>query len=138
VGAEAQRTLPRSRDRSPATENASDEDIHRNFTKMVEEHYAANWSLQRFADALGVSVARLRTACRNSGGESPIRIINSRVLLEAKRFLTHTALSVAEIAHRLGFEDASYFSRFFKARCGQTPTFYKASKRGLRRIFEQS
>lgn len=119
-------------------ENASDEDVQRNFTKMVEEHYAENWSLQQFADALSVSVPRLRAACRNKGGESPIRIINSRILLEAKRYLTHTPLSVAEIAHRLGFEDASYFSRFFKARCGQTPTLYKAGKRGLRRIFEQT
>ena len=119
-------------------ENASDEEVHRNFTKTVEEHHTENWSLQKFADALGVSVPRLRTACRNTGGESPIRIINSRILLEAKRYLTHTPLSVAEIAHRLGFEDASYFSRFFKSRCGQTPTLYKAGKRGLRRIFEQS
>lgn len=119
-------------------ENASDEEVHRNFTKMVEEQYAANWSLQKFADALSVTVPRLRTACRNTGGESPIRIINSRILLEAKRYLTHTPLSVAEIAHRLGFEDASYFSRFFKSRCGQTPTLYKAGKRGLRHIFEQS
>jgi len=119
-------------------ENASDEEVHRNFIKMVEEHHTENWSLQKFAEALNVSVPRLRAACCNTGGESPIRIINSRILLEAKRYLTHSALSVSEIARRLGFEDASYFSRFFKSRCGQTPTFYKASKRGLRRIFEQS
>jgi AraC family transcriptional regulator, transcriptional activator of pobA len=121
-----------------SAENASDEEVHRGFMKMVEEHHTENWSLQRFAEALNVSVARLRTACCNTGGESPIRIINSRILLEAKRYLTHTNLSVADVARQLGFEDASYFSRFFKSRCGQTPTLYKASKRGLRRIFEQS
>lgn len=119
-------------------ENACDEQVHQNFMKMVEEHHTENWSLQKFAEALNVSVPRLRAACCNTVGESPIRIINSRILLEAKRYLTHTTLSVAEIAHRLGFEDASYFSRFFKSRCGQTPTLYKASKRGLRGIFEQS
>jgi AraC family transcriptional regulator, transcriptional activator of pobA len=119
-------------------QNASDEQVHRNFMKMVEEHHTENWSLQKFAEALNVSVPRLRTACGKAAGESPIRIINSRLLLEAKRYLTHTTLSVSEIAHRLGFEDASYFSRFFKSRCGETPTLYKASKRGLRRIFEQS
>lgn len=121
-----------------SAEHASDEVVHGNFSKMLEEHHTENWSLQKFADALSVSVPRLRAACRNTVGESPIRVINSRILLEAKRYLTHTPLSVAEIAHRLGFEDASYFSRFFKSRCGQTPTLYKASKRGLRRIFEQS
>jgi AraC family transcriptional activator of pobA len=118
-------------------ETASDQDVHRSFTRLVEEHHAENWSLQLFADALRVSVPRLRTACRNVSGESPIRIINTRILLEAKRCLTHTNLSVAEIACRLGFEDASYFSRFFKSRTGQTPTVYKTSKSGLRRIFQQ-
>jgi AraC family transcriptional activator of pobA len=119
-------------------ETASDQEVHRSFTSMVEEHHTENWSLQQFADALRVSVPHLRTACRNVSGESPIRIINTRILLEAKRCLTHTNLSVAQIACQLGFEDASYFSRFFKSRSGHTPTVYKASKSGLRRIFEQS
>jgi AraC family transcriptional regulator, transcriptional activator of pobA len=111
-------------------ETASDQDVHRNFTRMVEEHHTENWSLQQFADALRVTVPHLRNACRNVSGESPIRIINTRILVEAKRCLTHTGLSVAEIACRLGFEDASYFSRFFKSRTGQTPTVYKNSKSG--------
>lgn len=119
-------------------DHPSDGDVHRSFTGMVEEHHTENWSLQRFADALNVSVPRLRAVCRSVSGESPIRIINTRILLEAKRCLTHTNLSVSEIASRLGFKDASYFSRFFKSRCGQTPTLYKAGKKGLRRIFEQS
>jgi AraC family transcriptional regulator, transcriptional activator of pobA len=119
-------------------ENASDQDVHRNFTRMVEEHHTENWSLQQFADALRVNVPRLRAACRNVSGESPIKIINTRILFEAKRCLTHTNLSMSEIACQLGFEDASYFSRFFKSRSGQTPTVYKASKSGLRRILEQS
>ncbi len=85
-----------------------------------------------------MSVPRLRSACHSVSGESPIRIINTRILLEAKRCLTHTNLSVSEIACRLGFQDASYFSRFFKSRCGQTPTLYKASKNGSRRVLEQT
>jgi AraC family transcriptional regulator, transcriptional activator of pobA len=116
-------------------ESGSYQDVHRRFTRMVEEHHTENWSLQEFADALRVSVPRLRAVCRSVSGESPIRIINTRILLEAKRCLTYTHLSVAEIANRLGFEDPSYFSRFFKSRCGQTPTVYKE---GLRRILEQS
>jgi AraC family transcriptional activator of pobA len=119
-------------------ENASDQDVHRSFTSMVEEHHTENWSLQNFADALRVSVPRLRAVCHSVSGESPIRIINTRILLEAKRCLTHTNLSVSEIACRLGFQDASYFSRFFKSRCGETPTLYKASKIASRRMLEKS
>ncbi len=119
-------------------ENGSYQDVHRRFTRMVEEHHAENWSLQKFADALRVSVPRLRAVCRSVSGESPIKIINTRILSEAKRCLTYTNLSVSEIACRLGFEDPSYFSRFFKSRCGQTPTLYMASKTGLRRFLEPS
>ena len=119
-------------------ENSSYQEVHHRFAKMVEEHHTENWSLQQFADALRVSIPRLRAVCHSVSGESPIRIINTRILLEAKRCLTYTNLSVSEIASRLGFEDPSYFSRFFKSRCGQTPMLYKASKKGLRRFFEQS
>ena len=113
-------------------ENGSNQDVHHRFTRMVEEHHTENWSLQEFADALRVSVPRLRTVCRSVSGESPIRIINTRILQEAKRCLTHTNLSVSEIAYRLGFEDPSYFTRFFKSRCGQTPTLYKEGVRHVR------
>ena len=114
-------------DREP--EEASEQDIHVSFTRLVEEHHTENWTLQQFADTLGVSVARLRSACHSVSGESPIKIINTRILLAAKRYLTHMDLSVSEVACRLGFEDASYFSRFFKSRCGQTPSDYKATKK---------
>ncbi len=113
-------------------EGATDEHVYEQFSDLVDEHFREHWSLQRFADALDVTVSRLRAACSNVGGQSPIRVINARILLEAKRCLAHTDLTVSEIACRLGFEDASYFSRFFKSRCGQTPTLYKANKADLR------
>ncbi len=106
--------------------NGSYQEVHRRFTQMVEEHHAENWSLQKFADALRISVSRLRTVCQSVSGESPIRIINTRRVVEAKRCLTYTNMSVSQIAYQLGFEDPSYFSRFFRARCGQTPSLYKA------------
>jgi AraC family transcriptional activator of pobA len=119
-------------------EQVSDPDLHSGFNKLVDEHYAENWSLQKFAETLGVSVPRLRAVCHSVSGESPIKIINTRILQEAKRCLTHTSLSVADIASQLGFQDASYFSRFFRSRCGQTPTLYKSSKRALRHSSDQS
>ncbi len=117
-------------------ESGSYQDAYRRFIGMVEEHHRENWSLQRFAEALGTSVPRLRAVCRTVSGESPIRIINRRIALEAKRCLTYTSMSVSEIAYRLGFEDPSYFSRFFKSRCEQTPMQYRAAKQNARRVFD--
>lgn len=124
--------LRKIQDREPAVvgEEASEQDLHESFTRLLEEHHTENWTLQKFADTLGIRVSRLRAACHTVSGESPIKIINTRILMEAKRCLTHTDLSISEVACRLGFEDASYFSRFFKSRCGQTPSEYKSSKKG--------
>jgi AraC family transcriptional regulator, transcriptional activator of pobA len=109
-------------------ENDSYQEVHRRFTQLVEEHHTEHWSLQRFADALKVSIPRLRAVCRGVSGESPIKLINARIVLEAQRCLSYTNLSVSQIAYRLGFDDPAYFSRFFKSRCGQAPSLYKANR----------
>jgi AraC family transcriptional regulator, transcriptional activator of pobA len=109
-------------------ENDCYQEVHRRFTQMVEEHHTEHWSLQRFADALRVSIPRLRAVCRSVSGESPIKVINARIVLEAQRCLSYTNLSVSQIAYRLGFDDPAYFSRFFKSRCGQAPSLYKATR----------
>jgi AraC family transcriptional activator of pobA len=123
---------------SQVAHTGSYQDVHRRFTQMVEEHHTEHWSLQKFAAALQVSLPHLRAVCRSVSGESPIRLINARIVLEAKRCLAYTNLSVSEIAYRLGFEDPAYFARFFKSRCGQTPSLYKASRKGEHRVPEQS
>ncbi len=52
-------------------------------------------------------------------------MISQRLILEAKRELSFGALTVKEIAFKLGFRDASYFSRFFKKHTGQNPDGFK-------------
>lgn len=51
--------------------------------------------------------------------------IQDKLLLEAKSFLLHTDLHVGEIAHTLGFENISYFTRFFKKGCNQSPLVFR-------------
>ncbi len=114
----------------PGSEPRSYREVYRKFVTLVEEHHSEHWTLRRYADALRISVPRLRAICHSVSGESPIRNINTRIVLEAKRCLVYSSMSVAEIAYHLGFEDPSYFSRFFKARCDQTPTQYKVMKKG--------
>ncbi|MFM9277535.1 response regulator transcription factor [Paenibacillus jiagnxiensis] len=44
---------------------------------------------------------------------------------EAARLLEHTALRITEIADRLGFADAAYFSNTFKKEAGTSPSEYR-------------
>jgi AraC family transcriptional activator of pobA len=47
------------------------------------------------------------------------------VLLEAKRSLIYTSMTVAQVADALGFADPAYFSRFFKRLSGLSPSDFR-------------
>jgi AraC family transcriptional activator of pobA len=68
---------------------------------------------------------------KEQSGKSAIMHIHERIVLEAKRLVFHTNSSVKEIAFELGFEDASYFNRFFKRLTGITPVEYKNAIRKM-------
>ena len=92
---------------------------------LVEEHFAEHWPVERFAATLGVTGSRLAGACRRVAGRSVQQIVHDRLLLEAKRRLLYTAMTVAEIGFSLGFQDPAYFSRFFTLRLGLSPLAFR-------------
>ncbi|QUJ77250.1 helix-turn-helix transcriptional regulator [Sulfitobacter albidus] len=61
-------------------------------------------------------------------GAAPNALVRQRRLLEAKRLLEYTRLGVAEIAHRSGFRDPSFFSRSFRSAFGLSPKAYRAAR----------
>jgi AraC family transcriptional regulator, transcriptional activator of pobA len=100
------------------------------FGELVERRFRGNATVAEYAAALHVSESRLRTACLAATGQSPIQLINARILLEAKRQLHYTDSPVREIAWALGFEDAAYFTRFFTRRAGASPRAFRTSGPG--------
>ena len=99
------------------------------FRDLVERRYREGLSLTDFAAELKVTVSRLRTACLAVTGETPIKLLHDRIIAEAKRNLLYSDMSVAQIAYWLGFEDTSYFSRFFHRLCGEPPARFRLGKR---------
>lgn len=91
------------------------------FRAAIEDRFRSAASLDSYADALAVTPAQLRRACRQVAGCPPMRLVQDRILLEAERVLLYTNMSVAEAAAYLGFEDSAYFSRFFTKRTGRSP-----------------
>lgn len=98
------------------------------FRELVEQHYREPRPLARYADQLGVTEPRLRAACRHVAGAAPLRLIQERQLLEAKRALLYTNMTVGEAGYYLGFEDPAYFSRFFTRGAGESPRRFRASR----------
>jgi AraC family transcriptional activator of pobA len=79
----------------------------------------------QYAAGLNVTPARLRAACIEVTGKTPTRVLEERLVLEAKRNLTYTNMTVAQIAYYLGFTDPAYFSRFFSKLVGESPAAFR-------------
>ncbi|MNC62696.1 Bifunctional transcriptional activator/DNA repair enzyme AdaA [compost metagenome] len=67
----------------------------------------------------------LNNLCRELAGQTALQIIHQRLLLEAKRNLIYTNMSISQLSDGLGFSDPTYFSRFFRRLCGQTPNAFR-------------
>ena len=98
------------------------------FREAIETAFREGWSLAEYASALGVSPSRLRNACLSVTEQSPMQVVHARILLEAKRQLFYTSLSVSEIAYGLGFDDPAYFTRFFSQRTGVSPRAFRSAE----------
>ena len=95
------------------------------FRLALEQHMPGVVEVGVLARQLRVSRSQLNEALRRGTGRSASEIIHHRVLLEAKRVLLHSTLTIAEIAYRLKFQDPSYFGRFFRKYSGMTPGAYR-------------
>jgi AraC-like DNA-binding protein len=80
-----------------------------------------------YALEMNVSEKRLTNATTKTIGKSPKTIIDERVMLEAKRLLIHTNLSMKEIGYDLGFEDPTYFIKYFRKHTNKTPIEFRES-----------
>lgn len=102
------------------------------FRLALEENFPRLLAVHEYADLLQVSRSHLNDELQRQSGASASAIIHERVLMEAKRLLMHSSLSIAEIAYRLRFRDPSYFGRFFRKGAGGTPGgFRKDARREL-------
>ncbi|TMM56877.1 helix-turn-helix domain-containing protein [Maribacter algarum] len=95
------------------------------FKDLLEENYRRNISVKGFADALNISSKTLSTITKRFVNKSPKQLITERIVLEAKRLIRYSSLQISEIAFQLGFDDASYFVKYFRRQVGISPTEYR-------------
>ena len=91
------------------------------FKKMVIESKNEFKTVSYFSESLGISDKTLTNISKKYLHETPANFIHKRKVLEAKRLLSNTNLSIKEIGYQLGFEEATYFTKYFKKHSSLTP-----------------
>ncbi|QNF35533.1 helix-turn-helix domain-containing protein [Adhaeribacter swui] len=92
---------------------------------LIEQNFKKHQPVSFYAENLNLTEKQLNEACKNTFNKTTSALIQERVLLEAQRLLTHSNLTITQIAAELGYFDNSYFGRFFKKHTGQTPEQFR-------------
>ncbi|WP_294673513.1 AraC family transcriptional regulator [uncultured Fluviicola sp.] len=95
------------------------------FQELLELHLTEHKTVIQYAELMGISVYQLNRITKEVMGKTVSDLINDQLILESKRLLLATLNQVKEIAYSLGFEDVSYFIRFFKKHTGSSPEAFR-------------
>lgn len=98
------------------------------FRELLEDNFKMNISVCKYADLLNISSKTLTNITNRLTAKPPSKLISERVILEAERLLAFTPLKVNEIGYKLGFEDPSYFVKYFKRNVKLSPSAYRKRK----------
>ncbi|WP_409415718.1 AraC family transcriptional regulator [Flavobacterium sp. PS2] len=95
------------------------------FFEMLDTGIAQFKQVTHYADMLNLSTYQLGAITRSLLNKTPSDIISEHIILEAKRQLLATSDQVNQIAYYLGYDDPSYFIRFFKKHTGHSPESFR-------------
>lgn len=95
------------------------------FDELVEQHYRNGCLPSWYAGQLNITEKKLNRVCKEVVGTTVSNWLKQRVLLEAKRLLSHSGESIKEIGYYLGFDDPAYFARFFAANAGVNASAFR-------------
>lgn len=106
------------------TLNKATDETLRQFNLLVETHFKEAHQVSFYAEKLFKSPKTLSNSFAKLG-QSPLKIIHERLVLETKRQLMYTDKTAKQIAYDIGFEDASHLSRLFKKQTSITLSDFK-------------
>lgn len=99
------------------------------FLEHLEKHIYSHKQVSQYANMLNLSSFQLNAITKATLGKTCSQLINEYIVLESKRYLLATSNQVNQIAYQLGYEDVSYFIRFFKKHTGYSPEAFRSHHR---------
>lgn len=101
----------------------------RDFKTLVDNHYQQWHKVGTYASEIPISSKHLSHTVKKLTGKTAKEFIQDRLVLEGKRLLIHTELTVKQIAYELGFEEPFHFSNFFKKQAQVSPSEFRLVKK---------
>lgn len=95
------------------------------YKNALMQHIYTIHTVAEYAVHLSVSQTYLNRCLHTTTGQTAHDMLNEMLLLEAKTLLKQTTLSISEVAYKIGKQDHSDFSRFFKHHTGLTPKEFR-------------
>ncbi|MEQ9442046.1 MAG: AraC family transcriptional regulator [Cyclobacteriaceae bacterium] len=95
------------------------------FLALLETHIAHHKQVAHYAEMLHLSPYQLNAITKATLGKTCSALINEYIILESKRHLLATASQINQIAYQLGYDDVSYFIRFFRKHTGYSPEAFR-------------
>lgn len=97
------------------------------FVNLIDENYNKGLSVSEYAQLMNISSRTLSDLVSLNLNKTPSQMIQERIILEAKRVLLHSDLNVNQVGYRLGFDDPSYFVKYFKKHTNISPLEFRKS-----------
>jgi len=95
------------------------------FKDLLEQNFSNEKAVKSYASQLSISEKQLHKATTNLLDKTPKQIIDERVLLEAKRLLVHSRMSIKEVGYELGFNEPTNFIKYFRKHVLTTPSEFR-------------
>ncbi|WP_299112164.1 helix-turn-helix transcriptional regulator [uncultured Winogradskyella sp.] len=107
--------------------NSSQIQLFQKFTKLLEDSFHNTRSANFYASELGITYKHLNTISNELVNKTAKTVIDDYVILQAKRNLINSSIKSTQLAYKLGFEDPTNFTKYFKKNTGLTPKSFKNS-----------
>lgn len=109
--------------------NSSTNKLAIRFFNEVEKHFERLYNVNDYLPLLAVQEKTLSQAIRIAIGMTPKTYIDTRRMLEAKRLLAYSNMTIKGIAFALGFEEATNFNKFFRKHAKITPNSFRIKQK---------
>ncbi len=102
-------------------------DEFKQFQKLLTQHIYKSRKVKFYADQLLISTKKLNRITQEMVSQPAKNYINDFLIIEIKRLLMNTSLTIKEVSHRSGFEETTNFVKYFKKYTGQRPSAFRES-----------